>query len=163
MKASLDIEKVLSLNLEWFKPRTDVLGLLLVGSYARKTAGPDSDIDLVILTETPGFYRKDHTWPEQIAWKTLHVTVSGWRDQDYGRLWSRHVRLSSGLEMEYGFAASDWASVDPLDEGTCRVMRSGHLILYDPKAILAVLSDCVRKQDPSGSKDLLCNKLEKKT
>jgi hypothetical protein len=143
-----DIDKMLALNTGWFQSRADVLAILLVGSYARGAAGPASDLDLVILSEDPLFYRKDLQWPNQLPWADLCVTVESWRDQDYGRLWSRHVRLSSGLEVEYGFAPGGWASIDPMDEGTYQVMRSGHQILHDPRQILAVLSEQVRSRTP---------------
>jgi uncharacterized protein len=141
----LEGEKLLAINTTWLQNRADVLALLLVGSYARGAARPDSDLDLVILSTTPRFYRNDLAWPNHLPWFELGVTVENWRDQDYGRLWSRHVRLSSGLVIEYGFAPGNWASIDPLDEGTCQVMRPGHRILYDPWRILATLSEQVRK------------------
>lgn len=136
-----DPEKIIALSATWFQGREDVLGLALVGSYARGTAQPDSDIDIVILSMTPQAYRTDMSWPSRLPWDEIGVTVKSMRDQDYGLLWSRHVMLSSGQEIEYGFASSEWASIDPVDEGTLQVLSAGHRILYDAGGLLRILSE----------------------
>jgi predicted nucleotidyltransferase len=138
-----EVETILSLNSIWFQSRDDVLGIALVGSYARKAAQPSSDIDLVILSTTPQAYRDDVTWPSQLPWNALGVSVKSWRDEDYGLLWSRHVLLSSDLEIEYGFASTGWASI-PIDAVTYQVMKAGHRVLYDPQGLLAAMSEYVR-------------------
>jgi hypothetical protein len=100
-----DAEKIISLSSHWFQGRDDVLGIALVGSYARGAARSGSDIDLVILCTAPQVYRTNMTWPSVLPWGVIGLSVRSMRDQDYGILWSRHVMLSSGLEVEYGFAS----------------------------------------------------------
>ena len=53
----------------------------------------------------------------------------------------RRFALPSGLEVELGVAPPSWASTDPVDEGTHRVVTDNVLVLYDPKGILARLLD----------------------
>lgn len=138
------VEAILALSSTWFQRRDDVLGLMLVGSHARGAARPGSDIDLVILTKTPQAYRDDEAWPMLLPWSEIGASVTSFRDQDYGALWSRHVFSSSNQEIEYGFASADWLSVDPIDPGTYQVLRAGHRILYDPLELLRSLSEHVR-------------------
>ena len=138
-----DPKMIIALSTTWFQSRDDVLGLALVGSYARGTAKPDSDIDIVILSTTPQAYRTDMSWPSRLPWDEIGVTLKSTRDQEYGILWSRYVTLSSGQEIEYGFTSSEWASIDPVDEGTFQVMSAGHRILYDSGGLLRTLSEYV--------------------
>lgn len=123
-----------------FAGRADVRGVLLVGSYARGAATPSSDVDLVVLTDNPRAYRDDVRWHEALPWAELGVAPVGHRDGDHGAAWSRHVALDSGLVVEIGFAAPDWAAIHPADPGTLAVMRGGHLILHDPEGALAALA-----------------------
>lgn len=51
----------------------------------------------------------------------------------------RRVRLDSGVEIEFGFTQPTWASVDPVDAGTHRVVRDGLRPLFDPAGLLARL------------------------
>ncbi len=41
---------------EWAKERTDVVAVVLVGSWARGDARMDSDVDVVLLTEEQNPY-----------------------------------------------------------------------------------------------------------
>jgi hypothetical protein len=52
--------------------------------------------------------------------------------------------LQSGFEIEFGFAAPSWASTEPLDAGTARVVRDGCLPLHDPSGALELLIAAVR-------------------
>jgi uncharacterized protein len=51
--------------------------------------------------------------------------------------------LRSGLAVEFGFVPPNWASVDPADPGTARVVRDGCSPLVDPEGALARLSAAV--------------------
>jgi hypothetical protein len=141
----------------WARRRADVLALALVGSWARGAARPDSDIDLVILTERPRYFRENTDWLAEIGWNSLGLRVAGWDDADYGDLWSRHVRLDSrgspGLPppvptVEFGFALPAWASVEPVDAGTFQVIHDGCRILFDPRGLLARLAQAVQAGAP---------------
>jgi hypothetical protein len=57
------------------------------------------------------------------------------RDQDWGPLRERRVRLHSGLHVELGVVPPSWAAL-PLDPGTARVLRHGCRVLYDPERLL---------------------------
>jgi predicted nucleotidyltransferase len=108
----------------WALERPDVLGAALVGSYARQAASPDSDVDLVILCESPSDLLRSSGWvgrfgePDRIA------------GEDWGRVTSLRVWYADGLEVEFGIADRAWASA-PLDNGTRQVIDDGCAILFD--------------------------------
>jgi hypothetical protein len=123
----------------------DVLAVALLGSYARDEARPDSDIDLIAITSDPGRFRHQGQWVNDLQWKQVGIQVSSWSDEDYGALWSRRLVLSTGLEVEVGFAALSWARIDPVDAGTREVVQGGMRILLDPSGLLDQLLHAVNQ------------------
>ncbi|MFF5403721.1 MULTISPECIES: nucleotidyltransferase domain-containing protein [Streptomyces] len=116
----------------WAARREDIAGLLLVGSYARGAARPDSDVDLVLLTTDPAHYFAD-AWAGELA---LGDAV---RTRAWGPVTERRYALPSGLEIEFGIGTPDWARTDPVDPGTRRVVTDGARVLHDPGGVLAAL------------------------
>jgi predicted nucleotidyltransferase len=115
----------------WAEAQPGVVALALVGSYARGVAGPDSDVDLMILCEQPERY------VQETGWVRCFGPVERWAVEDWGNVSSVRVWYSGGPEVEFGLAAPDWAA-QPLDEGTRRVLADGFLVLHDPRGLLAV-------------------------
>src|SRR6478736_1257646 len=99
----------------WARTQSDIEAVALVGSYARKDANEDSDVDLVILTADPDKFLRDPSW---IA---IFGKVARCQEEDYGRVTSVRVFYGGGLEVEFGFATPDWARA-PIDVGTKRVV-----------------------------------------
>jgi hypothetical protein len=64
-------------------------------------------------------------------------------------LLERRVRLASGLDVEFGFVASSWAAIDPLDEGTAGVVERGMRALYDPNGVVSRLAGAVSRRRPA--------------
>ena len=128
----------------WAVGRTDVLGVTLVGSYARGTANLASDVDLMVLAQDPDWFRRDAAWPAAIPWGGLASNGLSWRDEAYGCAWSRHIQLACGSEVELTFGPASWAATDPADPGSLHVVTGGCRILLDPAGLLAALARCVR-------------------
>lgn len=133
-----EVNSILDTFTNWANARDDVHGLLLVGSWARGAARPDSDVDLVILTTQPEYYRADTTWQD-----ALHLPIVMWQDEDYGALWSRRLTPEDGGEIEVGFTSPAWAKVDPLDEGTRQVVADGCRVLVDKGEALQMLVNTI--------------------
>jgi uncharacterized protein len=127
---------------DWARGRTDVVAVALVGSHARGAARPDSDVDFVVVTTEPEFYRAA-AWPAQIVWPSGGSVRPAWADAAYGALWARHLELTDGTRVEVGFAAPAWARVRPVDAGTAAVVRGGCEVLWDPSGLLATLRRAV--------------------
>src|SRR4030095_6881014 len=128
----------------WAASRPDIVGLALIGSWARRAATPSSDIDLIILAAEPQAFR-DQVWPNEISW-AAPMHLSGWRDADYGALWSRHIQLSGGPEIEISFADRSWARTSPCDRATSNIVRGGCRILIDKENLFERLEAATRAE-----------------
>jgi uncharacterized protein len=139
-KVNLILEEVT----QWASGRDDIAAAALVGSWARGVARVDSDIDLMFLSAHPESFRHHEEWVNEIQWSVVGAEIDRWEDKDYGVIWSRHVYLDNESEVEFGFGFSSWASVNPVDIGTFRVVSDGCRILYDPENLLCKLINKVK-------------------
>ena len=76
---------------EWAGDRPEIKAAALVGSWARQTARPDSDIDFMRLVTEPNYFRSEETWLSEIDWKSIGYKLNRWKDEDYGVVWSRRI------------------------------------------------------------------------
>lgn len=140
-----DVAALLERVTAWARARDDLRALLLVGSYARDEARPDSDVDLLLLTTDPAGYGRDDTWL-QVLLPAATIT----REQRWGPVHERRLRRSDGLVVEFGITTPDWAAV-PLDPGTRRVLIDGARALHDPDDILTRAVAAVGREPDRGS------------
>ena len=117
----------------WAHTRPDIQGVVVVGSWARGTATMSSDIDIVLLTTDVATYIVSTGWWGFLDRAELIAT------RQWGPLTERRVALPSGLEIEFGIVPPSWASIDPPDPGTVRVVGDGLRIIYDPDGVLRAL------------------------
>lgn len=122
----------------WARARTDIVGMALVGSWARGAGRLDSDVDLIALAGDPDQYARSDEWPTAFG----HATVV--RRRRWGTVAETRIRLPSGLELELGIAPPSWAGTDPVDPGTRQVVQDGLRVLTDPCGLLERLLDAVR-------------------
>jgi predicted nucleotidyltransferase len=134
-----DIRSFLDTLREWAVNQPDIRAVALVGSFARGTARDDSDIDVVIMTETPQRYLQDATWLNTFG------QANEIQDEDWGMVQSRHTFYNSGLEVEFSITTPQWAEINPIDEGTREVIADGAQIVYDPSGIVAALIQLVEQ------------------
>jgi hypothetical protein len=134
---------VLEAIVGWARARPDVRGVALVGSHARGTARPDSDIDVAMLTATRAALRADKSWIDAIEWSITGAQLANWGDEDYGVVWSRHVTLGSGTEVEISVTPVSWAANTPPDADIRRVISDGCRVFYDPDGMLERLCKAV--------------------
>ncbi len=120
----------------WAAGRSDVRGLAVFGSYARGDAGPESDVDIKVLTDDPDRFRAGHDWLREIAFESGIATVTA---VDKGDWLQVVARLEDGLEMEFSISAPDWAGTDPVSPGAAFVLSKGLKPLYDPDKLFASL------------------------
>ena len=97
----------------WAESRRDIAAVGLVGSCARGTARPNSDMDFVILVEDA------YISSTRSGFGSLGIRVRSHRRR--GQVESLRVFYADGLEIEFGLASPEWASVDPIDWGTREV------------------------------------------
>lgn len=121
----------------WARGRNDILGVAVVGSWARGAATMASDLDIVLLTTDPAVYLAPTGWWGFLGPAEL-VTSKRW-----GALGERRVALPSGLEIEFGIVEPSWALADPPDPGTLRVLSDGLDIIFDRDGLLRRLIESV--------------------
>jgi len=122
-------EELVSTATAWAAGEPRIAALALVGSHARGTAQPGSDVDLVVLTEARDEFLRDTTWATRFGVPLRRARES------WGRVESVRVWYQGGREVEFSFAGPDWAAM-PLDEGTRRVAEAGLRVLFDREGIL---------------------------
>ncbi len=125
----MEIDEFLRRVQEWAEQQADIEAVLLVGSYARGAARPDSDVDLVILTTRPERYVDSVSFAGQFG------SISKWQTEDWGRVTSQRVWYQDGLEVEFGITLPDW-SARPLDPGTRAVLSDGAQVVFDRSGAL---------------------------
>jgi len=108
--------------IHWCRTDGRVKELLLVGSYAREEQRPDSDIDLVLISDN-----KESLL--ELDWIELYGRTSQVSREEYGACTSIRVFYEDGSEIEYGIVDMSWLSL-PLDPGTERVLYDGHVVLF---------------------------------
>lgn len=108
----------------WAEETAHIEVLLVVGSHARGTQRPDSDLDLVLVTTEKTELVLDPSFPETFG-KVLRRQT-----EHYGACTSVRVRYEGGLEVEFGLVEPTWLTL-PLDEGTRRVLADSHRVLVD--------------------------------
>ena len=77
----------------WAAGRPDVVAVGLAGSQARGTAGPDSDVDLVVVTRD----RDGH-----LGWAGAGAGWTALRTRRWGPLLERRLRLPGGRVVGWG-------------------------------------------------------------
>ncbi len=121
---------------QWASGQPDVLAVALVGSYARGTATPTSDIDLVVLTARPQKYLGDTEWVNNFD-EAAQVQF-----EDWGKVTSVRVWYTNGREVEFGITTAEWAA-EPLDAGTREVVANGFKVLFDRASYLDAITSSV--------------------
>jgi SAM-dependent methyltransferase/predicted nucleotidyltransferase len=129
---------------EWAVSRTDIGAVVLVGSAARGTMRPGSDVDVVVLADEVRFFLADRTWTSKFG-APLATSI-----ETYGVLTSVRVAYESGLEVEFGIAPRAWAS-QPLDPGTIRVASDGLVVLFDRDGDATTLAAMLGQKDATES------------
>src|SRR5947209_8583613 len=109
-----EVEVLLSRAAEWASQQADIRALLLVGSWARGNPRLDSDVDLVLLTDRVERYLDAGDLVRAFGAERIV------REQSWGAIEERRLRLPSGLEVEVGIGEPSWAATEPVDEGTRR-------------------------------------------
>jgi len=124
------VNRFLSAVTRWASRRVDVHALALVGSRVRGTATWISDVDLVIITDTPENYIREIQWAMEFG------TVEKHNLEYYGLLTSLRIFYADGLEVEFGITDLSWAA-EPLDEGTRQTIADGMKVLFEHGELLS--------------------------
>jgi streptomycin adenylyltransferase len=131
--------------LTWASADPTIRAVALVGSWARRAARPDSDIDLMVLCQDPSHFRRQDTWLADMKWHDGGFEIARTMDEDYGAAWSKRLLLQPDAEVEITFAHVDWACIDPVDPGTREVVGGGCKALLDKDGDVGRLIEALRR------------------
>ncbi|MBK7890150.1 MAG: HIT domain-containing protein [Bdellovibrionales bacterium] len=135
MMSTEDFKDLIAKVTRWAEDQSGILGAMLVGSYAHGTARPDSDVDLMLFTSDPSIWLKTTDWLSQFG------QVEKVEREQWGSVTSLRVYYRDSFEVEFNFASLLWASIDPVDAETLRVVSDGVRVLYDPHGALKRLTE----------------------
>ena len=119
------LQNIIEALRQWAQEETSIESVILVGSWARGTNRPDSDMDLCILTaRREGLLAENH-------FPSLFGKVRRQQTEYYGTCTSVRVWYEGGGgDRVWPGGSRTWIAL-PLDEGTRRVLSDGYCVLYD--------------------------------
>lgn len=118
---------------QWAASQDNIEAVALAGSYAKGTAKPNSDVDLVIITQDPKSLLENDLWLQNFG------QIKEIKNEDWGLIQSKRVFYENSPEVEFGITTTEWAKIDPVDPGTKQVILDGIKVLYDKNNILQSL------------------------
>jgi|SRR5581483_1982743 len=124
---------------DWSIKQENILGVVLVGSYANNAAKENSDIDLMIIVKDLKLYLQDNSWIDKFG----EVKQYGIKDEDWGLVKTKRVFYRNGIEVEFNFSNEEWTKINPVDVGTKKVMKNGYNIMVDKNDLLNRLADLI--------------------
>jgi len=120
----------------WAAAQPDVVGVALIGAYARGSATEESDVDVIILTTEVRKYFREKQWVSLFG-EAEKTEVEHW-----GRVKTLRAFYTDGNEIEFNFSTPYWTNI-PVDSGTHQVVSDGMQILLDPQGILKAVQQVV--------------------
>jgi predicted nucleotidyltransferase len=116
--------------------RNDLRAMAVCGSWARGNPRADSDLDILIITQDPTPLRRSQKWIQEIQFYEAGFEYIDHEIAEYGAVWSAHIELKPGAELELTVAEENWASVDAMDMGTRSVITDAFKIIVDKDGAL---------------------------
>lgn len=137
-----DADRLIAAFTAWTDAQPTCCALAIAGSWARGAARPDSDLDLIVLTDDlpgwttgAGWLGALEPWPDDLVFTNASLETHG-----AARSW--RIWLGAA-ELELNFADINWADIAPVDPGTRRVVSDGLRILIDKDGLLDALARAV--------------------
>ena len=124
----------------WADAAPDVRAVAIVGSHARGTARPDSDIDLIVLVDNVSARLHSREW------LSCFGEPASVEHEDWGLVQSLRASYTDGLQVEFGLALMSWAT-PPIDSATAAVIRAGLEPVWDPQTLFGVASESAERVD----------------
>jgi uncharacterized protein len=139
------VNTIMAAVADWALMRDDMRAMAMLGSWVRGNPRPDSDLDLLLLSDLARDYQRCRTWLTEIDFRSAGFRLRSNESAIYGVAWSQHVYLLPAAEVELTFAKCSWANTDPVDTGTRVVVKDAFRIIFDRDGILAKLVGAVNE------------------
>ena len=121
--------------LQWAHTRADVRAVVLVGSGSRSEHAADewSDVDLLLITDTPQPYLETADWLTALGEPLFSITER----TAAGALWERRVLFASGLDADFIVLSPDSARQNFPDTPVLEILQRGRRVLLDRDGLFA--------------------------
>lgn len=123
---------------QWAEREPSCRALAAVGSWTRGVARPDSDLDLIVLTDDLDRWARGDDWLQALLIDLGFAPAAG-RLERHGVARSWRVAVARTVELELTLADVSWAHASPIDPGTRRVATDGLRVLVDKDRCLAAV------------------------
>jgi predicted nucleotidyltransferase len=140
-----DVNAVMAVVADWAIERDDIGAMAMLGSWVRGNPRPDSDLDLLLLSDLAPDYQRCGMWLTEIDFQSAGFRLRSNESAIYGVVWSHHVYLLPAAEVELTFAKCSWSNTDPIDTGTRVIVKDAFRIIFDRDGILAKLVGAVNE------------------
>ncbi|MFD4657085.1 hypothetical protein ACFWP2_15825 [Kitasatospora sp. NPDC058444] len=127
-----EVAQAVELVRGWAAGVPHVRAVLVVGSWAHGEPTAHSDLDVLVLSSSPGLLRDEDGWLARFGGAVI-------RRKTWGAVEERRLRLPNGLTLELNVADLSWARPDPPDPGTRGVVAGGVVTVHDPDGLLRTL------------------------
>jgi predicted nucleotidyltransferase len=130
----------------WSKRHKEVKGAAIVGSWARGTARPDSDIDVILITPRPDDLLNNQEWLSEFG------AAEKIEREDWGLVQSLRVFYMDKQEIEFGITTEQWTSPEEINLGTGEIILDGIVVVYDPHKLLEKAIDLTKGSQAESGK-----------
>ena len=137
----------------WVAAEPSCRALALVGSWARREATSDSDLDLLVLATSLDWWSGGLEWLAATGLAAPGYQVRGAERARYGRAFSWHIELERAGLLELTFADPSWAEREPIDPGTRRVVADGMVIVADKDGLLTALQRQIEQERAADTRE----------
>ena len=127
-----DIDDIVATIARWGLDEPKIQAVWIYGSWARGTAKPDSDLDVILFCNAPQEWRNETSWALRPEWNGIGLRVSGWSDVGgFDSRWSRSIRFQTGAEIEFTVVDTDWATTAPYPEELLNDVSQSFHVVFD--------------------------------
>lgn len=134
----------------WSAKQKEVKGAAIVGSWARGSARPDSDIDVILITTRPDDLLNKQEWLGEFG------TAEKIEREDWGLVQSLRVFYADKQEIEFGITTEQWTSQEEIKHGTGEIILDGIVVVYDPHKLLEKVIDLTKRSKTQSSNRRPC-------
>src|SRR6516164_9859472 len=110
--------------------------MAMLGSWVRGNPRPDSDLDLLLLSDLAPDYQRRKTWLTAIDFQNAGFRLQSTESAFYGVVWSQHLHLLPPAEVELTFARCSWANTDAFQTGRHAIVKDAFKAILDRYGIL---------------------------
>jgi predicted nucleotidyltransferase len=148
----LDAEALAKAAAIWVNHQGDLRSLVMVGSFARGTPKPESDLDFVIVADAPEAYGENIGWVQELLLETEGFKLVNVFTKAASGIWWIYIELCRDgrkIEAEIKLVSAEWIDMSSAESEFQQSVRDAFRILVDKSGELENIVTLIR-QKPFG-------------